>query len=153
MKPGLRALTLYAPQAWGVSALLKSVENRRWRTNHRGPLAIHAGAKVPKMDKGWQDVILPNGERCGDAYAFGAIVAVVDVLDCVGLDDLPTAYHEAGDPAFDPCGPWCFILGNVRRLARPVPCSGKQNLWRVPDTVVTEIDRQLANGAAVLVTK
>ena len=37
------ALTLHAPWAWAVVQGIKTVENREWATNHRGPIFVHAG--------------------------------------------------------------------------------------------------------------
>lgn len=37
------ALTIKQPWASAIMAGLKRVENRTWRTDYRGPLAIHAG--------------------------------------------------------------------------------------------------------------
>jgi hypothetical protein len=38
----MKALSVRQPWAWAILALGKDVENRSWRTEHRGPLLIHA---------------------------------------------------------------------------------------------------------------
>lgn len=43
----MRALTLHQPWASLIAVGAKSIETRSWRTNYRGPLAIHAGKRVP----------------------------------------------------------------------------------------------------------
>lgn len=40
------ALTVKQPWASAIMAGLKRVENRTWRTDYRGPLAIHAGSSI-----------------------------------------------------------------------------------------------------------
>jgi hypothetical protein len=44
--PAVKALTLRQPWAWAAIYGGKDVENRRWKTRHRGPLLIHAGIDV-----------------------------------------------------------------------------------------------------------
>jgi hypothetical protein len=39
---GIKVLTLWQPWATLIAEGVKTIETRSWRTNHRGPLAIHA---------------------------------------------------------------------------------------------------------------
>ena len=122
----MRALTLKAHWASLVASGEKTVENRSWRTLHRGPLAIHRGGKD------------------------GAIVAVVNVLEVVPYTD--EALWRVSDDTLDllcdqeklgyVCGPYCWVLGNVRRLKRPIPCKGALGLWTVPDSIVRQLERR-----------
>jgi len=123
----MKAITIQQPWAEMIARGLKRVENRTWRTNHRGPLAIHAGKSMVAMDREnaaeWPErygVALPGvGE-----LTFGAIIAVVELRDCVLLTDLPE--NVRGHPfAF---GPWCWVLDGVERV-EPVKCVGKQMIW------------------------
>ena len=57
------ALTIHQPWAWAIMAGIKRVENRTWRTSHRGPLVIHAGKHRPRPRKRDWDR-LPDGTRC-----------------------------------------------------------------------------------------
>lgn len=43
----MKVLTLHQPWASLVALGVKSIETRSWPTQYRGPLAIHAAAKVP----------------------------------------------------------------------------------------------------------
>jgi hypothetical protein len=36
-----------------------------------------------------------------------------------------------------------WVLGNVKRLKKPIPCKGALGLWDVPPTVLRAIKRQL----------
>lgn len=42
----MKAITLNQPYASLIAAGIKTIETRRWRTNHRGPLLICAGKKA-----------------------------------------------------------------------------------------------------------
>jgi len=58
---------------------------------------------------------------------FGALVGVVEVVDCVPLAEVD------GDPFA--VGPWCWVLTGARRC-RPVPFTGLVGLFSVPDQLV-----------------
>jgi hypothetical protein len=42
----MKALTVKQPWAWAIVMGYKDVENRSRRTNHRGPLLIHAAKQM-----------------------------------------------------------------------------------------------------------
>lgn len=93
-------LTLRQPWATLVALGVKTIETRSWRTNHRGPLAIHAGAQRPPhcLTLGrWQSLNQADGVTrlygppmydLGPATIepFGAIVATCNVIDVVPID-------------------------------------------------------------------
>jgi len=101
----MKALSLTQPWATLVAIGQKKIETRSWRTDYRGPLAIHAakGLGLVGGRKGlqhlvtsapfWQ-VLEPAGytpmrmPACG--LPLGAIVAVCELVDCV-----PTANVDA----------------------------------------------------------
>lgn len=119
----MKALTVRQPYAELIARGDKPIENRRWATAYRGPLAIHAG-----LSRAWMDD--EDEERYG-SLTFGAVVAVADLVNCVHVKRLPFefAHHPHAN------GPFCWILANVRRLHRAVPVRGAQGLW-VPDATV-----------------
>jgi len=47
----MKAITIQQPWAEMIARGLKRVENRTWRTSHRGPLAIHAGKSMATLDR------------------------------------------------------------------------------------------------------
>jgi hypothetical protein len=151
----MKALTIHQPYAELIARGDKRVENRVWRTHHRGDLAIHAGLKyvrdedLPPFLRGY--AALGGGED--DNCDFGAIIAVVEVIDCVHIDEVnePALFYDLDDPLRwavnhpeHTTGPWCWILENVRRLTEPIPITGTQMLWEVPPKVVRQIKRRLA---------
>lgn len=121
----MKALTVRQPWAWAIIHGPKRIENRTWRTTYRGPLAIHAGRSTA-----WLRERLPDGTKVpADPLVFGAIIGLVDVIDCVPVSD-------AGPDPFA-SGPFCWILKNPRPLRDPIYCRGAQLLWSAPDNVVT----------------
>lgn len=107
----MKALSIQQPWAWLIAAGVKSVENRTWRTNYRGPVMIHAGKTIDH--DAWReimsgvhpltgrkiDVVLPS------PMPVGGIVGEMEIVDCV---------HSHASDWF--CGPWAFVLANARPL-------------------------------------
>jgi activating signal cointegrator 1 len=101
------------------------VENRNWRTDYRGPLAIHSAAESAKSrvgDAQARELLLSLGIRVPEIAVTGAI------LGTVCLDGI-----ERFSPMFetDPLawGPWCWILKNPRPFTDPMPYRGLPGLW------------------------
>lgn len=137
----IRALTIFQPFAalivtpsseLPVGQVSKRIENRRWRTEYRGPLLIHAGLSTEWLSE-WPVNEFP--------IVRGAILGIAELLDCVLIE------QAKGKPVVSLAianrwpwllthphaeGPWGFVLGNVRRFRDPVPYSGAQQIWNVP---------------------
>src|SRR4051812_281998 len=124
----LRALSVRQPWAWLIVNGYKDIENRSRRTQHRGPLLIHA-SQTFDWD-GWtkavdlcRDMLIPLPEF--HALERGGIVGVTQVLGCVD--------HSTSQWFFGPCG---YTLADSRPLAFQ-PCRGRLGLF-VPDVCRSE---------------
>lgn len=102
----MRALSLRQPWTWLVVNGFKDIENRSWRTDHRGPLLIHASSSKQdfnedelKYIRQGHGVVVPN------ELDIGGIVGIVDVIDCV--EDHKSKWFS---------GEWGWVLANPRRL-------------------------------------
>lgn len=129
------ALTVSQPYASLIARGEKWIENRRWETKYRGPLAIHAGKGTQYLDRK-QLAEYPTG-----VVAVASLVACFRIADLdrlgdqlatVGLTVEAVRQHEHAE------GPWCWLLRDVRRLRVPCPCSGAQGLWRWEPSVQLE---------------
>lgn len=124
----MKALTIHQPYAELIARGEKRIENRTWPTQYQGPLAIHAGKSLA-----WLDDPADAGR-----YVFGAVVAVVDLIDCRRIEDLTGAWREHAHAH----GPWCWMFGiRVRRIT-PVPYRGAQGLWDIPDALILNSEAQ-----------
>lgn len=117
----MKALTICQPYAELIARGVKPIENRTWYTPYRGPLAIHAG-----KSREWMD---PDDLEAYPDMAFGAVVAIVNVVGCFSMGDKwPDAFrhlhqHEHAN------GPYCWILYDVQRID-PIPARGAQGIWK-----------------------
>jgi hypothetical protein len=137
----VKVITVQQPWAWAIAAGHKPVENRTWRTSYRGPLAIHAGKAwdlrgAPFFRRICELLRIPLPEA--DSLPRGKVVAVASGVDICNRS------LGSGNRVVCDCGPWAmpgqfhWRLKDVRELAEPFPCSGKQGLWEVdlPDDLV-----------------
>lgn len=131
------ALTIKNPWAWLIAQGIKRVENRSWPTAHRGPLAIHAGKTPDPLDDEVLGLFESLEITIPARLTYGAIVAVVNVVDCVKLDetyDLPGWLND--DPfAF---GPFVWILEDARAV-KPIPWKGKLGLWEYTGSIIPAV--------------
>jgi hypothetical protein len=135
-----KCLTICQPYAHLIASGVKRVENRTWPTDYRGPLLIHAG-----KSREWYDAeTLAEYGLAESDLTFGAIVAVAELADCLNFtaamcspavrDRFPwLGSHEHTE------GPVCWVLENVRRLARPIPYPGARKLFDVPADVLAGV--------------
>jgi hypothetical protein len=139
----VKALTIIQPFAELIVSRAKRIENRHWFTLYRGPLAIHAGKATKYGGESVFDIAREYGVNAKSLH-FGAIIGVVDMVDCVEVscqDQLliPQAAREKYPWMQDhehTEGPMCFVLENPRRLRDPISYRGQQGLFNVPDNFV-----------------
>jgi hypothetical protein len=85
----LPALSIRQPWAWAICAGHKNVENRWWKTSHRGWFVVHAGGRSPAAaDIAWirdsLGIVVPAD------LARGALSGVARLDDIVECSDSPT---------------------------------------------------------------
>ena len=124
----MKALSIKQPFAWLIANGIKDIENRKWRSNYRGRLLIHASktwdqqgyeyVKFHTMDSESQ---LPS-ER--DEYDFGAIIGVVTMVDVVQFH--PSKWFF---------GPWGFVFELPKVFQDPKPYRGQLGIFDVPDSI------------------
>lgn len=151
----MRALTLWQPWAWAVVAGHKPVENRLWPppANMMGvPFAIHAGKRWDRKGEvaiGAAGVALPATDPLVDAR--GAVIGIATVERVVRSTATPgfDSSHPGTLTDYERLwyfGPYGWLLRDVVRLSKPVPCRGFQLFWTLPVDVQAEVRRQLAGG-------
>jgi hypothetical protein len=126
----MKALSVRQPWAWAIMHAGKDIENRTWKTNMRGVIAIHAPAKI--ID----EVDWPRGARKPKSanLIVSAIIGVVEIVDVV--EKHRSKWFE-GPPYYG------WVLANPRRLKKPIPCKGSLGLWELSPNLVRRIRRQV----------
>lgn len=129
----------------------KRVENRRWSTDYRGPLLIHAGKsrnwlELDDTGKRDEEYDIPLSDM-----TFGAIVGVAQLVGVFQFEkDWSEVYNREVLMIPDwasrkwpwlMChqhveGPFCWVLRECRRFTEPIPYRGAQGLFDVPKEVV-----------------
>lgn len=143
----MKALTIQQPWASMIASGEKWVENRTWRTNYRGPMAIHAGLGSKYLKK----------KELAD-YDTGSVVAVAWLSASFNLSiakslDWSGSRQEGCSYTFGEIiahkyseGPVCWVLEAVTKLSKPIPCKGAQGLWVLPAEIETLIWLDLAES-------
>lgn len=129
----MKALSLRQPYAWLVVNGWKLVENRTWKTNHRGPLLIHASQKIDlEAMEDLSSYLRSMGEEPpASLHWTGGIVGMVDLVDCqTGPDRLN---HDQLQDYTPGCIAW--VLDNAI-ACELIPYSGKLHLFDVPDELI-----------------
>jgi hypothetical protein len=155
----MKTLSLWQPHAQAIGLKLKPYETRGWKTDYRGPLAIHAAKKPFRYQDYPIDYYHEVDKRLKAAgfplYAldygkvlcvldYGKVLCVVDLVDCVPTGQLRGRigdcefwgdFRDKGDDGKDR---YAFKLENVRlipALKRPA-VTGRQGFFNVPDELI-----------------
>lgn len=127
----MKALAIRQPYAWLIVHGYKDVENRNWKTKHRGPLLIHASQKLAD-----DETICRLGDWCDDNQIpfpdevdVGGIVGLVELIDCVNGQDNPEILDNQWF-----FGRYGFVLANAR-LVPFMPFKGKLGIFQTDLTL------------------
>jgi hypothetical protein len=164
----LYALTLHQPWACWISAGIKTLENRDWAPPPwmiGKPLAIHAGKTFDAEGEAWIRERFPHLVWPTSEYRrTSAIVAVVQVTAVIQPRHSQSLVVAPGVTPYDQlvrdgkansadhqwwAGEHGWVLREAVRLPHPVPCGGKQKLWRVPEDVLPHVRTQFAEGRSL----
>lgn len=163
MTEPLMCLTVQQPWAWAIAERFKPVENRTWRTSHRGLLAIHSAKTADNL------AVLPvrEADRRYRALKARALLAgafppeavrlklshVVAVVRLAGIHHASECIAAEGPSPRRLCSPWSFhgeqhwCFPDIYPLD-PVPCHpGQLNVWPLPDDVAEAVRAQLGEAA------
>lgn len=124
----MKVITIKQPFASLIAAGIKCYEFRTWKTKYRGEILIHAGKGINKkaMEK----------FKCYNLdYPSGAIIAKVNLTDCVFIDDemrdVLKGENELVYSSVINDKEWVgygFKMENPERID-PIVVNGKLSLW------------------------
>lgn len=133
----LRAISLWQPWASAMALGWKRNETRHWSTPYRGPMAIHAAKRWTWEEKDEWECVLSDHAFDGlpEQPPLGAIVAIGILVDIRRTEIERHAISAQEDRWGNySAGRFAWIFENIRALAEPIPCRGRQSIWRLdPD--------------------
>ena len=123
----IRALSVRQPWASLIAEGYKTIELRSWFTHYRGSLAIVAGRDPDRRG------IERHGRRDRPRKKIVAVANLIEVRAATPADAKRAMVAVVGDDLF------AWVLEDVRALAEPVECAGRQGLFRVPTSLSREL--------------
>ena len=124
-----KVLTVRQPYASLLVCGVKDVENRSRRTNYRGTVLIHAGARMHDVVSFLSErqeftveeiAIMTQMNEVDEQNLFGCIVGSVDIVDCVRDSTSPWAER----------GQWHWVCRNAKVFSSPIrDVKGRLGLW------------------------
>ena len=124
-----KVLTVRQPYASLLVGGVKDVENRSRRTNYRGTVLIHAGARmhdVVSFLRKRQEftveemAVMTQANEVEENDLFGCIVGSVEIVDCI--QDSTSPWAERGQ--------WHWVCRNAKVFDHPVrDVKGRLGLW------------------------
>lgn len=135
----MRVLTVKQPWATLIVLEFKRVENRTWRTEHRGPLLIHSSRQVDPGNYANEALrrCLPDTRMRN--LPLGQIIGVADLHGVIEKGEL----FNTPDDDWWFTGPIGWLLRNAKQFERGVPASGHLGLWDCPPDLLASIKPQL----------
>lgn len=124
----MKVITIKQPWATLIAEGIKKYEFRTWKTKYRGEILIHAGKGIDKK-------AMQKYDHLNLDYPSGAIIAKVEITDCIYVDDEfriklskenPVVYeHVIHDKNWKG---YAFQLEKVEKI-EPISINGKLSLW------------------------
>jgi hypothetical protein len=143
----LKCLTVLQPWASLLVSGAKRYETRSWLTNHRGPLAIHAGRKLPEAARQlctrepFRSALGLAGYRDWAELPRGQVIGLVELASCFPTEDLTAnqlVTEGSAEWAFGDYTPgrWAWYCLRPVRLVAPFAYPGWRGLFDVPDSLL-----------------
>lgn len=131
----MKVLSVKQPWASLITEGYKTMELRTWKTNYRGPLAIHSSAKACSWEiydalikLGMKQQIISN---CFHGPK-GQIIAIAKLDSIITLDGLWYDNHldsHLCDKRFFEPVKYGWVLTDIKTFDTPIPAKGKLGLW------------------------
>ena len=122
----MKCLSVSQPFAELIILGKKTIELRKWNTNYRGELLIHAPLKIRKEDA--------KRLKIDKKFVTGAIVGKVEIYDVKKYDSQKQVksdqkFHFASKNFHDRT--YGFLLKNAKAFRVPIPYKGQLGLFEV----------------------
>jgi hypothetical protein len=140
----MKALSIRQPFATLLCLGVKHYETRTWKTDYRGPIAIHASsifdvrAREVCVESPIRELLAAAGYRTPLALPLGKILGLAKLVDCVPTRDLRLDESQLRLGDFR-AGRWAWRFSTPKLLRVPLPAKGKLSLF---DLDLAELARE-----------
>lgn len=128
----MKVLTIKQPYASLITMGYKKLEFRKWKTNYRGTVLIHAGKGIDKM-------AMKKFENLNLECPNGVIIAKCNLVDCIEITEaVRNELSKLQNPVYEKVirdtewKGYGFRLENVEKVG-PIEIKGKLGLWNYED--------------------
>lgn len=149
MTAGVKGITIWQPWASLLAAGVKRAETRSWRTNYRGPLVIHAGTRRAAVPERVREIAQDAGLPV-ESLTRGAIVGVGWLNASIEINATTEVLMSHPEYVTEKLlGDWTrgrFFWSFLRTalLDEPIPFTGQQGLWSVPESILEVLNEARA---------
>jgi hypothetical protein len=137
----VKAISVEQPFATLIVLGVKQHMARSWVTQHRGPLLIHAArpfgdaARQLCCREPFRSVLKQAGYAIPADLPRGVVLGTVELCNCLHAHAVPLPPEE--EPFRDVRPGWyVWLLKGARRLAQPIPLTGRQGIYEVSEEVM-----------------
>ncbi|HWE00661.1 MAG TPA: hypothetical protein VG345_16535 [Bryobacteraceae bacterium] len=140
----MKAITLTEPWATLVLLGAKKIETRSWACYYfNRPIAIHSAKRYPKREfaplvntEPFRSALRPGGVYCHPENNCGQVIGIASFVACCHVELIRDKLSE-NELAFGnyEANRYAFQLGPIKRLAHPIPATGKLGLWEWDHTL------------------
>ncbi len=143
----IQAVSILQPWATLIFAGAKRFETRGWHTTHRGPLAIHAGRRLPREARAlcrrepFAGLLRRTGWTDPDLLPRGVVLGTVELVGCTRVEELDPGVLTDTERAlgdFRP-GRWAWEFRNPRPLAIPIAARGRLGIFTLSDSPFLQV--------------
>lgn len=140
----MKALSIKNPWALLIAHGIKDIENRTWRTTHRGRILLHCSSKslcgnikAMFIDTQWKSLSEDQKYMITGHWPNGCIIGEVDIVDCVQDHPSVWAEHRAmvmrkikGEQVQTEVPVWNWVLENAVLYDQPIEnVKGALSIW------------------------
>ena len=136
-------LSVRQPYAWAIAEGVKRIENRSWKTAHRGRILIHAGISPAEIHgtrpADWQTKGMPTLDSFDKLAYRGFILGSVRIVDIVPVESIKPYLRDNPEQKHFASGPLCWLLADPIKFTSPIPMLGRLSLFQVEDSILPEV--------------
>jgi hypothetical protein len=133
----MKALSIRQPWATLLCLGVKRYETRTWKTDYRGPIALHAGAVFDAasrrlcLEPPLADWLQEAGYRTPHSLPRGHIIGAAILAECVQTEKLRSLSAKQRRLGDFTRGRWAWRFTAARRFETPLPAKGQLSLFTI----------------------